>query len=77
MLEFKIALHSFPQVQEPVSISSLHTFPPYVGYDIQKIDGTPLMDTFSSDFSKLLQVYAGCSMECHLYFQKNIARFLV
>ena len=77
MREFNIAIHSFQELQEFVTLATVQPFEVLVGNDRQQISGKSFMGMFSLDLSRPLRVIVTCSEEEYIRFHQDAARFCV
>ena len=76
MAEFQIAIHSYRQVQEFVSLAMKQPFEILVGNDRQNINGKDFMGMFSLDYTRPLRVRVQCSEKEFLEFRQQTAKLL-
>ena len=76
MQEFNIALCSFKEVQEFVSLATVQPFPVLVGNDMQQVNGKSFIGMVSLDYTRPLLVQADCDESAVTKFQKVISKFL-
>ena len=76
MQEFHIALHSFQEVQEFISLATVQPFPVLVGNDIQQVNGKSFIGMVSLDYSRSLRVQADCDSHAIQSFRGTIGKFL-
>ena len=76
MQEFHIALHSFQEVQEFISLATVQPFPVLVGNEDQQVNGKSFIGMVSLDYSRPLLVQADCDSQAMQSFRKVIGKFL-
>ena len=76
MQEFQIAIHSFPEVQEFVSIATVQPFPVLVGSDKQMVNAKSFIGMVNLDYSHPLKVMCDCDEEPFQHFFRQADRFL-
>ena len=76
MQEFHIAIHSFQEVQEFISLATVQPFPVLVGNDVQQVNGKSFIGMVSLDYTRPLLVQADCGEESLKSFQDTIQKFL-
>ena len=77
MQEFNIALCSFKEVQEFVSLATVQPFPVLVGNDMQQVNGKSFIGMVSLDYTRPLKVQADCSVQAVQIFQDVVRKFVV
>ena len=77
MQEFNIALCSFQEVQEFVSLATVQPFPVLVGNDMQQVNGKSFIGMVSLDYTRPLKVQADCSVQAVQTFQDVVRKFVV
>ena len=77
MRQFDIAIRSFRQVQEFVSLATVQPFDVFVANDKQQINGKSFIGMFSLDYSRPLHVCVTCSEEEFCRFRQEANQFLV
>ena len=76
MQEFHIAIRSFQEVQEFISLATVQPFPVLVGNDVQQVNGKSFIGMVSLDYTRPLLVQADCCEESLKSFQETIQKFL-
>ena len=76
MQEFHIALHSFQEVREFISLATVQPFPVLVGNDIQQVNGKSFIGMVSLDYSRPLRVQADGDSQAIQSFRGIIGKFL-
>lgn len=76
MQEFYIALRSFQEVQEFISLATVQPFPVLVGNDIQQVNGKSFIGMVSLDYSRPVRVQADCDSQAIQRFRGIIGKFL-
>lgn len=77
MKEFSIALHSFADVQDFVSIAMVRPFRVLVGSEKHRVNGKNFIGMLTLDYSQPVLVHADCDEEALALFQQDAARFLI
>ena len=75
--EFSIAIHSFQDLQDFISLATVQPFEVLVGNDRQQISGKSFMGMMSLDLQNPLRVAVCCSDEEFTQFHDGAARFCV
>ena len=76
MQEFHIAIHSFQEVQEFISLATVQPFPVLVGNDVQQVNGKSFIGMVSLDYTRPLQVQADCDNQAWQTFRNVVNKFL-
>lgn len=76
MQEFHIALHSFQDVQEFISLATVQPFAVLVGNDVQQVNGKSFIGMVSLDFTRPLSVQADCDGQQWQTFRGVVDKFL-
>ena len=76
MQEFHIALHSFKEVQEFISLATVQPFPILVGNEFQQVNGKSFIGMVSLDYTRPLQVQAECDSQAWQSFRSVVNKFL-
>ena len=76
MQEFHIALHSFQDVQEFISLATVQPFAVFVGNEVQQVNGKSFIGMVSLDFSRPLLVQADCDCQAGQSFRGVVHKFL-
>ena len=76
MQKFHIALHSFKDVQEFISLATVQPFPILVGNDVQQVNGKSFIGMVSLDYSRPLLVQADCDHQEWQAFRSVVNKFL-
>lgn len=76
MQEFYIALRSFQEVQEFISLATVQPFPVLVGNDVQQVNGKSFIGMVSLDYSRPLRVQADGDSQAIQSFRGIIGKFL-
>ena len=76
MQKFHIALHSFQEVQEFISLATVQPFPVLVGNEVQQVNGKSFIGMVSLDYSRPLHVHADCDLPALQRFQPSVKKFL-
>ena len=76
MQEFHIALHSFQDVQEFISMATVQPFPVLVGNEDQQVNGKSFIGMVSLDYSRPVRVQADCDSHSFQSFRGIIGKFL-
>ncbi len=76
MLEFNIAIHSFPEVREFISLAAEQPFAIFVGNERQMVDAKGFIGIASLDFTHPLKVLCDCNPEGLQKFRQQVSRFL-
>ena len=76
MQKFHIALHSFKEVQEFISLATVQPFPILVGNDVQQVNGKSFIGMVSLDYSRPLLVQADCDHQEWQTFRSVVNKFL-
>ena len=77
MQEFHIALHSFQDVQEFITLATVQPFAVLVGNDVQQVNGKSFIGMVSLDYSRPLLVQADCDWQALQNFRGVVHKFLV
>lgn len=76
MQEFHIALHSFQDVQEFISMATVQPFAVLVGNEVQQVNGKSFIGMVSLDFTRPLLVQADCDGIAMQNFRSVVHKFL-
>lgn len=76
MKEFQIAIRSFPEVQEFISMATVQPFQVLVGNGVQIVNAKSFIGMVSLDFSRPLKVLCDCDTEGLQSFRQQALRFL-
>lgn len=76
MQKFHIALHSFKEVQEFISLATVQPFPISVGNEFQQVNGKSFIGMVSLDHTRPLQVQADCDSNAWQSFRSVVEKFL-
>lgn len=76
MQEFHIALKSFQEVREFVTLATVQPFRVLVGNDAQQVNAKSFMGMVSLDYSQPLLVRADCDSQAMQTFRKVVSKFL-
>ena len=76
MQEFHIAIRSFQDVQEFVSLATVQPFPVLVGNDVQQVNAKSFIGMVSLDYSRPLLVRADCDVQALDSFREKVCKFL-
>lgn len=76
MQEFHIALRSFKDVQEFISMATVQPFAVLVGNDVQQVNGKSFIGMVSLDFTRPLRVQAECDGQTWQKFRNIVKKFL-
>ena len=76
MQEFHIALRSFQDVQEFITLATVQPFSVFVGNDAQQVNGKSFIGMVSLDYSRPLQVQADCDGVAAQSFRNVVHKFL-
>lgn len=76
MQKFHIALHSFQEVQEFISLATVQPFPIVVGNEAQQVNGKSFIGMVSLDYSRPLLVQADCDCQAWQSFRNVVNKFL-
>ena len=76
MQEFHIALKSFQEVQEFITLATVQPFAVLVGNDVQQVNGKSFIGMVSLDYSRPLRVQADCDSHALQTFRGVIGKFL-
>ncbi len=74
--EFSIALHSFADVQDFVSLATVQPFRVIISNDRQRANAKSFMGMFSIDYRRPVTVSVDCGETEYLRFRAAAARFL-
>jgi phosphotransferase system HPr-like phosphotransfer protein len=76
MWEFDIAIRSFHQVKEFVTLAMVQPFEVLVGNDGQQINGKSFIGMFSLNYSRPVHVRVKCTDEEYRRFRQQASKFL-
>lgn len=76
MKEFQIALHSFQEVREFISLATVQPFSVMVGNDIQTVNGKSFIGMVSLDFRRPVKVICDCDDAALENFSQQVRRIL-
>lgn len=76
MQEFHIALHSFQDVQEFITLATVQPFAVLVGNEVQQVNGKSFIGMVSLDYSRPLLVQADCDWQALENFRGVVHKFL-
>ena len=76
MQEFHIALHSFQEVQEFISLATVQPFSIVVGNEAQQVNGKSFIGMVSLDYSRPLLVQGDCDGQAWQSFRGVVRKFL-
>ena len=76
MQEFNIAIHSFQEVQEFISLATVQPFRVMVGNDDQQVNAKSFIGMVSLDYSRPLLVQADCDATAIRSFREKACKFL-
>lgn len=76
MKEFSIAIHSFQDVQEFISMATVQPFQVLVGNDVQLVNGKSFIGMVSLDYSRPLKVLCDGDSDGFQNFRLQASRFL-
>ncbi len=76
MKEFNIAIHSFQEVQEFISLATVQPFQVMVGNDVQLVNAKSFIGMVSLDYSRPLKVLCDCDGDGLQSFRQQVRRFL-
>lgn len=76
MQKINIALHSFKEVQEFISLATVQPFAILVGNDAQQVNGKSFIGMVSLDYSRPVQVQADCDCQAWQSFRSVVNKFL-
>ena len=76
MQEFHIALHSFKEVQEFISLATVQPFPILVGNEFQQVNGKSFIGMVSLDHTRPLLVQGDCDGQTWQKFRTLATKFL-
>jgi len=76
MRHFNIAIHSFADIQDFVSLAISQPFDVMVGNEDQTFNAKSLMAMFCLDYQRPLQVCVNCDEAAFYQFQQDAARFI-
>ena len=77
MKEFNIAIHSFPEVRDFISLATVQPFEVFVGNERQVVNAKGFIGMVSLDFSHPLKVLCDCDNDGFQSFRQQASRFLV
>ena len=77
MQEFNIAIHSFPEVRDFISLATVQPFEVFVGNERQTVNAKGFIGMVSLDFSRPLKVLCDCDSDVFQNFRQQASRFLV
>ena len=77
MQEFNIAIHSFPEAREFISLATIQPFEVFVGNDHQIVNAKGFIGMASLDFTHPLTVLCDCDAAGFQSFRQQASRFLV
>ena len=72
MQEFNIAIHSFPEVREFISLATVQPFEVFVENSYQRVDAKSFMVMFSLDYRQNLRVTAQCGEAEFEIFRRQV-----
>lgn len=76
MKQFDIALRSFQDVQDFVSVATVQPYRVLAGNSHSWVNAKSFMGMFSLDFARLVQVRVDCDEDACCRFKQAAARFL-
>ena len=76
MQKINIALHSFKEVQEFITLATVQPFAILVGNDAQQVNGKNFIGMVSLDYSRPVQVQADCDCQAWQSFRSVVNKFL-
>ena len=76
MLEFNIAIHSFLEVREFISLATVQPFEVFVGNEHQIVNAKGFIGMASLDFSRPLKVLCDCDPLGFQNFRQQAVQFL-
>ncbi|MBE6920869.1 MAG: hypothetical protein E7468_04820 [Ruminococcaceae bacterium] len=76
MQKINIALHSFKEVQEFITLATVQPFSILVGNDAQQVNGKSFIGMVSLDYSRPVQVQADCDCQAWQSFRSVVNKFL-
>ena len=76
MQKINIALHSFKEVQEFITLATVQPFAILVGNDAQQVNGKSFIGMVSLDYSRPVQVQADCDGQAWQSFRSVVNKFL-
>lgn len=76
MQKINIALHSFKDVQEFITLATVQPFAILVGNDAQQVNGKSFIGMVSLDYSRPVQVQADCDCQAWQSFRSVVNKFL-
>lgn len=76
MQKINIALHSFKEVQEFITLATVQPFAILVGNDAQQVNGKSFIGMVSLDYSRPVQVQADCDCQAWQSFRSVVNKFL-
>ena len=76
MQEFNIAIHSFPEVREFISLATVQPFEVFVGNERQIVNAKGFIGMASLDFTRPLKVLCDCDADGFQNFRQQASRFL-
>ena len=77
MQEFRIAIRSFKEVQEFISMATVQPYRITVGNDLQQVNAKSFIGMVSLDYTRPLTVSCECGAEECICFRQQASRFLV
>ena len=76
MKEFQIAIRSFPEIREFISMATVQPFRVLIGNGMQMLNAKSFIGMVSLDFSRPLKVHCDCDSEQLQSFRQQAGRFL-
>ena len=76
MQKINIALRSFKDVQEFITLATVQPFAILVGNDAQQVNGKSFIGMVSLDYSRPVQVQADCDCQAWQSFRSVVNKFL-
>ena len=76
MKEFQIAIRSFPEIREFISMATVQPFRVFIGNGMQMLNAKSFIGMVSLDFSRPLKVHCDCDSEQLQSFRQQAGRFL-
>ena len=76
MQEFHIALRSFQDVQEFISMATVQPFAVVVGNEAQQVNGKSFIGMVSLDYTRPLLVQADCDCQALQNFRSVVHKFI-
>lgn len=76
MKEFQIAIRSFPEIREFISMATVQPFRVFIGNGMQMLNAKSFIGMVNLDFSRPLKVLCDCDTDQLQRFRQQAGRFL-